>query len=97
MSRAANEIKAAIAGKITQPAAGAPVISSAVIAGSDGASVNAWIEITGKKLTPASTPAGGTFWSSAPEFAAGKMPTKIGDISVMVNGRPAYIWLYAVR
>lgn len=94
VSQSAGGISFALTGKITQPAAGAPVISSVVTAGGDGASQNAWMEITGKNLTPASTPSGGTFWSSAAEFAAGKMPTKIGDISVMVNGKPAYIWWY---
>lgn len=94
VSPTANGVSVAIAGKVTQPAANAPVISSAVTAGGEGASQNAWMEITGKNLTPASTPSGGTFWSSAAEFAAGKMPTKIGDISVMVNGKPAYIWWY---
>ncbi len=94
VSQSANGFLLGIVGKITQPAASAPVIGSVVTAGSEGASQNAWMEITGKNLTPASTPAGGTFWSSAPEFAAGKMPTKIGDVSVTVNGKPAYIWWF---
>jgi uncharacterized protein (TIGR03437 family) len=55
---------------------------------------NSWIEIKGNGLVPASTPAGGTFWSDAPEFAQGKMPTQVGNISVSVNGKPAYIWWF---
>jgi len=31
-------------------------------------------------------------WSNAPEFAAGKMPTQLSNVSVKVNGRPAYVY-----
>jgi uncharacterized protein (TIGR03437 family) len=55
---------------------------------------NAWTTIKGTHLVPATTPAGGVFWSNAPEFAQGKMPTQIGGISVTVNGKPAYIWWF---
>jgi uncharacterized protein (TIGR03437 family) len=55
---------------------------------------NDWIEIKGTNLVPKTTPAGGMFWSNAPEFAQGKMPTELGGVSVSVNGKPAYIWWY---
>ncbi len=45
---------------------------------------NAWIEVKGNNLVPADTPASGVIWSSAPEFASGRMPTKLGDISVTI-------------
>jgi uncharacterized protein (TIGR03437 family) len=31
-------------------------------------------------------------WSSAPEFAQGKMPTQLDGVSVTVNGSPAYVY-----
>ncbi len=55
---------------------------------------NSWIFITGKNLVPANTPAGGMYWSNAPEFAQGKMPTQVGTISVTINGKPAYVWWF---
>ena len=53
---------------------------------------NAWTEIKGVNLAPASTPAGGLVWDAAPEFAQGKMPAQLGDVSVTVNGKPAFIY-----
>ena len=55
---------------------------------------NYWISVTGTNLVPAETPAGGVYWSNAPEFAQGKMPTQVGGISVTVNGKPAYVWWF---
>jgi uncharacterized protein (TIGR03437 family) len=55
---------------------------------------NAWIEVKGNNLVPADTPSSGVVWSSAPEFAQGKMPTKLGNVSVTVNGKPAYIYFF---
>jgi uncharacterized protein (TIGR03437 family) len=52
---------------------------------------NAWVEIYGSGLA-ASVGAGGLTWSSAPSFASGQMPTKLGGVSVTVNGKPAYIY-----
>jgi len=31
-------------------------------------------------------------WSNAPEFAAGKMPTQLRNVSVNVNGKPGYVY-----
>jgi uncharacterized protein (TIGR03437 family) len=82
-------------GSITQPAAGVPVITSVKTAfGSPSIAQNTWLEIKGLNLAPANTPAGGVFWSTAPEFAQGRMPTEIGGVSVTVNGLPAYVWWF---
>jgi endo-1,4-beta-xylanase len=55
---------------------------------------NTFIEIKGYSLVPASTPAAGVIWSTAPSFAQGKMPTNLEGISVTVNGKPAFIYFY---
>lgn len=82
-------------GQVIQPAAGAPIIRGVGLTASDGPIAgNAWIEIQGVNLAPKDTAAGGVFWSNAPEFASGKMPTQLGPISVTVDGKPAYIWWY---
>ena len=83
-------------GTVTTAAPGTklPTITSVHTAWSDAPYIaqNTWIEIKGTNLSPVTTPAGGVFWSDAPEFASGKMPTKIGNVSVTVDGKPAYIW-----
>jgi len=85
-------------GSITQPAAGTqtPSITSITTAGSGAAYIaqNTWIEIKGSNLTPPTTPAGGVFWSKAPEFASGRMPTQLNGMSVTVNGKPAYVYWF---
>jgi uncharacterized protein (TIGR03437 family) len=82
-------------GTITQPAVGTPIITSVKTAfGSPFIAQNTWLEIKGLNLAPTNTPAGGVYWSSAPEFALGRMPTQIGGVSVAVNGRPAYVWWF---
>ncbi len=82
-------------GTITQPPPGTPVITSVKTAfGSPYIAQNTWLEIKGTNLAPADTPAGGMFWSNAPEFASGRMPTQIGGVSVTVNGKPAYVWWF---
>jgi uncharacterized protein (TIGR03437 family) len=53
---------------------------------------NAWIQINGFGLAPAALPATGLTWSSAPDFASGRMPTQLEAVSVTVNGKPAYIY-----
>jgi uncharacterized protein (TIGR03437 family) len=52
---------------------------------------NAWVEINGLNLAPASL-ANGLTWSNAPDFASGKMPTSLGNVSVTVNGKPAFLY-----
>jgi uncharacterized protein (TIGR03437 family) len=55
---------------------------------------NDWIEIHGINLVPTNKPASGVTWSTAPEFAVGKMPTQLNGVSVTVNGKPAYVYFY---
>jgi uncharacterized protein (TIGR03437 family) len=52
---------------------------------------NAWTEIKGSNLAPSSVGAG-LVWSNAPDFASGRMPTQLGNVSVTVNGKPAYVY-----
>jgi uncharacterized protein (TIGR03437 family) len=89
-----------IAGQIvTVTQAGAtettPTITSVNTAdgGSDIAQ-NDWIVIKGTNLVPASTPSTDVTWSSAPEFASGRMPTELNGVSVTVNGKPAYVYFF---
>jgi uncharacterized protein (TIGR03437 family) len=85
-------------GTVTTPAQGTvrPVITSISTAGSDATFIapNAWVQIQGTNLVPATTPAAGVIWSNAPEFASNHMPTQLGGISVTVNGKPAYIYFF---
>ncbi len=83
-------------GTITQPAAGSPIITLVQTSGSTGPNIaqNAWIELKGTNLVPATTPSSGVDWSKAPELASGRMPTQLGGISVTVNGKPAYVYFY---
>ena len=70
-----------------------PVVVTSVNVVSGGADIaqNTWIEIHGAGLAPASVGAGMT-WSSAPDFASGRMPTQLQGVSATVNGKPAYIY-----
>lgn len=52
---------------------------------------NDWIEIKGTGIAPSNVGPNGMTWGSAPEFASGKMPTQLGNVSVKVNGKPAYL------
>jgi uncharacterized protein (TIGR03437 family) len=86
------------AGSVTQPPVipPPPVITSVRVAGSPAPSIaqNAWIEVKGTNLVPTTTPAGGVFWNSAPEFASGRLPTHLNGISVTVNGKAAYVYWF---
>ena len=53
---------------------------------------NAWIVIKGVNLAPSNLGASGLTWSSAPDFASGRMPTQLANVSVTVNGKPAFIY-----
>lgn len=69
-------------------------VNTAGSAAPAGIAQNTWLEIRGNNLVPPNTAASGVIWSDAPEFGQGKMPTRIGSISVTVNGKPAYIYFY---
>jgi uncharacterized protein (TIGR03437 family) len=73
----------------TPPATIAAV--NAVYAGPDIAQ-NTWVEIHGSGLAPSDVGPGGFDWSTAPDFASGRMPTQLKGVSVKVNGKPAYIY-----
>ena len=76
---------------------GGSVIISANTAGSPasaGIAQNTWVEIRGSNLVAANTPAVGVIWSTAPEFQQGQMPVQLGDVSVTVNGKAAYIYFF---
>jgi uncharacterized protein (TIGR03437 family) len=85
-----------VAGSVTKASPTTPVITSVGTASYPMKRIaqNDWIFITGTNLVPANTPAGGMYWSNAPEFAQGKMPTQVGGISVTVNGKPSYVWWF---
>jgi uncharacterized protein (TIGR03437 family) len=73
------------------------LISEANVSGSPasaGISQNTWLEIRGVNIVPPTTPAAGVIWSTAPSFAQGMMPTQIGDVTVTINGKPAYMFFY---
>jgi len=52
---------------------------------------NGWIEIKGIGLAPPSA-ASGAIWNDAPDFAQGKMPTELSQVSVKIDGKPAYVY-----
>lgn len=82
-------------GKIVQPAAGVPIVTGVTTAyGPASIAQNTWLEIFGTNLVPASTPAGGVSWDSSPDLIAGVMPTELNNVSVSVNGKPAFIWFF---
>lgn len=79
--------------KLTLDAAASSVVVSSVntASGNPEISQNAWMEIKGVNLAPASV-GDGVVWSKAPEFQHGMMPTQLSGVSVTVNGKPAFIY-----
>jgi uncharacterized protein (TIGR03437 family) len=70
-----------------------PMITSINAAGSGpDIALNTWIEIKGANLAPTDLGPYGFTWSTAPEFASGKMPTQLRNVSVTVNGKPSYVY-----
>jgi len=74
----------------------ATISSVNVAGGGPDIAQNTWIEIRGKNLVPANTPASGMIWSAAPEFASNLMPTQLGNLplQVTVNNIPAYLYFF---
>jgi uncharacterized protein (TIGR03437 family) len=73
----------------------AGTITSVTVAnGGTDIAQNTWIVIKGKNLVPNDIAASGVVWSSAPEFASGRMPTQLGGypVTVTVNNKPAYLY-----
>jgi len=73
---------------------GAQITSVSTASGGPDIAQNTWIVIKGSALVPASTPASGVIWSTAPSFASGLLPTQLGGVSVTVNGKAAYVYFY---
>jgi uncharacterized protein (TIGR03437 family) len=75
--------------RVLSPPGTTPFVTSIDTAGGfPDIAQNAWTEIKGANLGPAA----GMTWASAPDFAMGRMPTQLGNISVTVNGNPAFIY-----
>ncbi|MEO8096802.1 MAG: hypothetical protein ABI811_03825 [Acidobacteriota bacterium] len=84
-----------ILNRVVGAGSNAPAITSVKVAwGGTDISPNSWLEIKGTNIVPADTPAAGVIWNAAPEFAQGRLPTKIGNISVTINGKAAYVYFY---
>jgi len=82
-------------GSITVPKAGPSTITSVTTAnGGTVIAQNTFIIIKGVNLVPATTPAAGVIWNTAPSFAAGLMPTQLGGVSVTVDNKPAFVYFY---
>ncbi len=70
----------------------APTITSVNTAGGfPDIAQNGWIEIKGL-FAPSDAGPNGMTWDGAREFADGKMPIQLGNISVKVNGKPAAVY-----
>jgi uncharacterized protein (TIGR03437 family) len=76
---------------IANPSAPA-IITVDMLGGFTELAQNAWIVIKGVNLAPTNLGASGLTWSSAPDFASGRMPTQLANVSVTVNGKPAFIY-----
>jgi uncharacterized protein (TIGR03437 family) len=74
------------------PATSVVITSVNTAGGFPDVAQNDWIEIKGIHLAPASVGANGMVWSNAPEFASGRMPTELSNVSVKVNGKPAFVY-----
>jgi len=68
-----------------------PVISAAISAGAFGAFTTftggSWIEIYGSNLATTTRQ-----WTGA-DFIGNNAPTSLDNVSVSINGRPAYVWV----
>jgi uncharacterized protein (TIGR03437 family) len=71
--------------ELTQPAIAGVVNAES---GSTTIAPNTWVEIGGSNLGP---PDDSRVWQAS-DFVGGEMPTALDDVSVTVNGTPAYIY-----
>jgi endo-1,4-beta-xylanase len=76
------------------PKAPPTIVNIDVASGGGAIAQNTFVAIRGFNLVPATTAAAGVIWSTAPDFAQGLMPTNLQGVSVMVNGRPAFVEYY---
>jgi uncharacterized protein (TIGR03437 family) len=78
-----------------QSSSSGPLITSVTVAnGGTDIAQNTFIVIKGTNLVPATTPANGVIWSSAPSFASGLMPTQLSGVSVTVDSKPAFVYFF---
>jgi uncharacterized protein (TIGR03437 family) len=94
-ARTAQILAGATVFTVTQAGLGTttPLITSVNAAGGGpDIALNTWVEIKGANLAPADLGPNGFTWSTAPEFASGKMPTQLRNVSVTVNGKPSYVY-----
>lgn len=78
----------------TAPPANSSIVKVNTSWGGTDIAQNTFIEVKGTNLVPATTPAAGVIWSSAPDFASGRMPANLNGVSVTVNGKPAFVYFY---
>jgi uncharacterized protein (TIGR03437 family) len=76
------------------PKAPPTIVNVDVASGGAAIAQNTFVAIRGFNLVPVTTAAAGVIWSTAPDFAQGLMPTNLQGVSVMVNGRPAFVEYY---
>ena len=82
---------------VTGTAGTISVVTTASTPTPAGVSQTAWVHIQATNLVPATTPAAGVVWSTAPDFAQGKMPTMLNGISVTIDSKPAYIYFFCSK
>ena len=94
-SAAANTIYAA-ATPVTQTFAVTSAVIASVTTADGGPAIaqNTFIVIKGTHLVPATTPAAGVIWNTAPSFTSGQMPTQLSGVSVTVDNKPAFVYFY---
>jgi uncharacterized protein (TIGR03437 family) len=83
-----------LTGRSVAAASSALITSVNTASGGPDIAENTFIVIKGTNLVPATTPAAGVIWSTAPSFASGQMPIQLNGVSVTVNGKPAYIYFF---
>ena len=94
-SAAGNAIYAAATPVIQTFAVTTAAIASVTTAdGGPAIAQNTFIVIKGTHLVPATTPAAGVIWNTAPSFASGQMPTDLSGVSVTVDNKPAFVYFY---
>jgi uncharacterized protein (TIGR03437 family) len=91
-AQAAAELPAGSFGVALNAGTWAEITGLSVSGGTIDIAQNAWVEIYGRGLAPASLDTGGVTWSTAPSFASHQMPASLQNVSAMVNGKPAYIY-----
>lgn len=64
---------------------GPSITSVRSVTGGSTIAPNTWVEIKGTGLAPATRPWGGA------DFAGGQLPTQLNNVSVTINGKPAFV------